>query len=335
MCKLPVFRLLLAIICLFAVGSTRAQSDIRVHDPVAIRQGDTYYLFCTGRGISVWSSPDLENWTKQAAVFEHAPDWTQSIVPGFRNHIWAPDISYHDGQYYLYYSISAFGKNTSAIGVATNATLDPESPDFKWQDHGMVIQSIPNRDLWNAIDPNLAVDEEGAAWLSFGSFWGGLKLFKLADNRLQPAQPQEWHTIAKRERDPLEEDDRAGQAALEAPFIFQKNGYYYLFASYDYCCRGAESTYKVKVGRSKDIRGPYLDKDGNRMDQGGGSIVLEGNEQWPGLGHNSIYTFDGQDYFIFHAYDMQDNGRPKLKISTVGWDEDGWPVVDQRGLVTR
>lgn len=306
--------------------------DIRVHDPVVIQQDDTYYLFCTGRGISVWASRNLKEWERKASVFKEAPTWTEQVVPGFKNHIWAPDISYHDGLYYLYYSISAFGKNTSAIGVATNKSLHQEDPDYAWTDHGIVIQSVPNRDLWNAIDPNLAVDENGVAWLSFGSFWGGLKLFRLGEDRLTPAEPQEWYTIAKRERAAFTKDDNAGRAALEAPFIFKKNDFYYLFASYDYCCRGAESTYKVRVGRSKDIRGPYLDRSGTDMNQGGGTLVIEGNKQWPGLGHNSIYTFEDQDYFIFHAYDMRDNGRPKLKVSPVSWDQEGWPIIDRENL---
>src|SRR5690348_3724286 len=103
-----------------------------VHDPVIIRQDSTFYIFCTGWGISVFSSKDMKNWTQQSPVFARAPDWAIQTIPGFKGHIWAPDISYHNGQYYLYYAVSAFGKNTSAIGVATNKTLDTTSKDFKW-----------------------------------------------------------------------------------------------------------------------------------------------------------------------------------------------------------
>src|SRR6478609_11678557 len=97
--------------------------DIRVHDPVMIKEGNTYYLFCTGQGISVFTSTDLKNWKPSKAVFEKAPEWAVKAIPGFKGHIWAPDIIYQKGQYYLYYSVSAFGKNTSCIGVATNTTL--------------------------------------------------------------------------------------------------------------------------------------------------------------------------------------------------------------------
>ncbi len=326
--------LFLPAILIFCSAMARSQptDSLRVHDPVMIQQDGTYYLFCTGPGISVWSSNDLKEWNKEKQVFAQAPTWAADVVPGFRNHIWAPDISFHNGQYYLYYSVSAFGKNTSAIGVATSESLHPESPDFKWTDHGMVVQSVPNRDLWNAIDPNLIVDEAGTPWLSFGSFWSGLKLVKLSDDLVSVAKPEVWHTLARKERKPLLADNNAGNAALEAPFIFKKNGYYYLFASYDYCCRGAESTYKVRVGRSKNVTGPYLDKEELAMDKGGGSLVVEGNKAWAGAGHNSIYTFEGKDYFVFHAYDMADRGRSKLKISAVSWDQEDWPVVEQGNL---
>src|SRR3990170_2662507 len=155
-----------------------SSQNIRVHDPVMIRQGSTYYLFCTGIGISVFSSADMKNWKKEKSVFNAPPAWAVEKIPGFKGHIWAPDISLHNGQYYLYYSVSAFGKNTSCIGLATNKTLDPSSPDFKWVDHGKVIQSVPGRDLWNAIDPNLAFDDEQKPWLVFGSFWSGMKLVR-------------------------------------------------------------------------------------------------------------------------------------------------------------
>lgn len=306
--------------------------NIHVHDPVMIKSGDTYYLFCTGWGISVFSSKDMKTWQKEAPVFKKPPEWTQTVVPGFEGHIWAPDVSYYNGRFYLYYSVSAFAKNTSAIGLATNITLDPKDPDFNWEDQGIIIQSVPNRDLWNAIDPNLTIDSLGYPWLSFGSFWEGLKLVKLVPNRDAIAQPQQWFTIAKRKRSDFIPDTDPGDAAIEAPFIFKKNGYFYLFASWDYCCRGANSTYKMVVGRSKTIQGPYLDKAGKSMADGGGTIVLEGNEFWSGVGHNSAYTFDDKDYLIFHAYDAQDGGSPKLKIAPINWDKEDWPIVDSEVL---
>tara|TARA_R110000751_G_scaffold226549_4_gene328476 strand:- start:337 stop:1296 length:960 start_codon:yes stop_codon:yes gene_type:complete len=288
--------------------------DIRVHDPVAIKQGDTYYLFCTGRGISVFSSPDLKNWEKEPQVFSEEPVWADDVSADFNNHIWAPDITFHNGQYYLYYSVSAFAKNTSAIGLTINTTLDADDPNYKWEDQGIVIQSVPNRDLWNAIDPNLIFDENDTPYLAFGSFWEGLKMVKLSDDLMSIAQPQEWHTIARRERSFDLADANPGDAALEAPFIFKKGNWYYQFLSWDLCCRGENSTYKVVVGRSKSATGPYIDKDGVALNNGGGTLIIEGNDNWYGAGHNSTYTFDGKDYIIFHAYDANDNGAPKKKL---------------------
>jgi arabinan endo-1,5-alpha-L-arabinosidase len=308
-----------------------AQSGtISVHDPVMIKQDSVYYLFCTGRGIAIWSSSNLKDWKNEKPVFAQPPEWALKAVKGYRGHTWAPDISYHNGLYYLYYSVSAFGKNTSCIGVATNRTLHPGSPDYRWEDHGKVVQSVPGRDMWNAIDPNLIIDENKTPWLSFGSFWNGIKLVKLSNDLLSIAQPEEWYTIASRTRSAAMPDSSAGDAAIEAPFIFKKGNYYYLFVSFDYCCRGVNSTYKVVVGRSEKVTGPYVDKEGVPMAKGGGSLVIAGDKvNWFGAGHNAVYTFDGKDYIIYHGYDAKDNGKSKLIIQSLHWP-DGWPIVDNR-----
>ncbi|WP_240676161.1 arabinan endo-1,5-alpha-L-arabinosidase [Botryobacter ruber] len=319
-----------------AVQAQETRQNIMVHDPVMTKQGDTYYLFSTGHGISVWSSKDMKNWKPEKPVFETAPAWAVEAVPTFRNHIWAPDISYHDGKYYLYYSVSAFGKNTSAIGVATNPTLDPSDPNFKWTDHGKVVQSYPGKTNWNAIDPNIITDKKGNAYMTFGSFWGGLQLAKLSKDRLSLAQsPEEFITIASQKKDPNAPNPPsidnnpvdAGGNAIEAPFIFKKGNYYYLFASTDYCCKGVNSSYKMIVGRAKDLTGPYLDKEGARLDRAGGTLLLEGNEDWHGVGHNAVYTFDGKDYIIFHGYDANADGKPKLRIEELKWTDKGWPEI--------
>lgn len=310
--------------------------SISVHDPVMAKYDDTYYVFCTGRGISVWSSKDMKDWKREQPVFPEPPKWAVEAVAGFSGHIWAPDISFFNGKYYLYYSVSAFGKNTSCIGLATNKTLDPADPEFKWTDHGKVIQSFPGETNWNAIDPNLIVAADGTPFLSFGSFWDGLKLVKLNSDATAPAEDiNSIATIASRKKLPTDPnppavDDNpkdAGGNAIEAPFIFKKGKYYYLFASIDYCCKGVNSTYKMIVGRSETIPGPYLDKEGKPMASGGGTILLQGNEKWHGVGHNSVCTFDGTDYIVYHGYDAADEGKSKLIIKKLNWDNDGWPVV--------
>ncbi len=313
-----------------------SSQDIIVHDPVMIQENDTYYLFCTGWGITAWSSPNMKTWTKEEPVFNKAPQWAKDAVKDFKGHMWAPDISHFNNQYYLYYSVSSFGKNTSCIGLATNKTLNPKDPDFKWIDHGKIIQSFPGKTNWNAIDPNLIVSEDNVPYLAFGSFWDGLKMIQLSsDAKKVFGNIDEIPTIASRKKsssdpNPPSIDNNpvdAGSNAIEAPFIFKKGNYYYLYASIDYCCKGVNSTYKMIIGRSENIQGPYLDKQGKDMATGGGSILLQGDENWYGIGHNSAYTFNGTDYLIFHGYDAHDEGKPKLIIKEMQWDPNAWPII--------
>ncbi|MGI4886690.1 MAG: arabinan endo-1,5-alpha-L-arabinosidase [Janthinobacterium lividum] len=322
-------KLLLAALLLVGrgAGAQVAPPAIPIHDPVLARQNGTYYLFGTGNGITVWSSKDRQHWTAEAPVFAAPPAWAVRAVPGFKGHIWAPDISLANGQYSLFYSISTFGKNRSAIGLATNKTLDPKSPDFKWVDHGEVVASVPGRDLWNAIDPNLVRDDQGMPWLAFGSFWNGVKLVQLRPDLGGPAVPAQWRTLARRPRAAALADSLPGDGAIEGPFVFRHGGYYYLFASFDYCCRGPQSTYKMVVGRAKAVTGPYLDQAGTPMEQGGGTLVLQGDANWYGVGHNAVVSFDNADYLVFHGYDAHDNGRPKLRIEPLAWGPEGWPAV--------
>ncbi len=317
------------------VNAQPLQTSPSVHDPVLIQQDSMYYLFCTGRGISRWSSNDLKNWKAEKPVFDSAPGWAVAAVPGYKGHTWAPDISYYHGLYYLYYSVSVFGKNTSCIGVATSPTLHPADPAYHWTDRGKVIQSFPGQTAWNAIDPNLITDDKGNPYLAFGSFWGGLKLAKLTPDRLHIAGDTiELPTIASRQKNtdgnnlPATGDNpkNAGGNAIEGPFIFKKGKYYYLFASIDYCCKGINSTYKMIVGRSEKLAGPYVDEAGLPLAHGGGTILLQGNADWYGVGHNAVVTISGTDYLIFHGYDAHDNGRSKLRIEKLDWKNE-WPQV--------
>ncbi len=306
--------------------------QVGVHDPVMAQDGGKYYLFSTGPGITFYSSRDMRAWTPEGRIFAGEPAWAKRAAPTFDGHIWAPDVQKHRGKYYLYYSVSGFGKNTSGIGVTVNRTLDPRSPDYKWEDQGMVLQSVPGRDVWNAIDSNIVEDKAGNGWMAFGSFWGGLKLVKLNDDWTRLAEPQQWRTIAARERPSFTPDSEAGPAEIEAPFIFKKGDWYYLFASWGLCCQKEKSTYHVVVGRARDATGPYLDRDGKEMAKGGGSIVIQGDKDWVGLGHNSAYTFDGKDVLVLHAYETADRYQQKLKVLDIRWDAAGWPVVDPKQL---
>lgn len=303
-----------------APALTLSGDIVPTHDPVMIKQGATYYLFFTGRGVQWRSSPDLVTWKTRGSVFEALPAWTAEAVPGARNSAWAPDISFFNGKYYLYYSVSTFGSQRSVIGLATNKTLDPASPDYKWEDQGLVMASTAADDF-NAIDPNHVIDANGKHWLEFGSFWGGLKLIALdpkTGKRL--AGDTAVHPIAARL--PMK-----GGRAIEGGFIIRHGGWYYLFASYDFCCKGKDSTYRMVVGRSKDILGPYLGKDGSSMMADGGTPLLGPTARWAGVGHNGFISDGGKDYVVYHGYDLEKNGAQTLRISPVTWTSEGWPLI--------
>ena len=192
----------LATLLLAGCASLSLAKPLQVHDPVLAKDGEHYYVFSTGPGITIYQSADMLNWRRTGRVFATEPDWAQQVAPGFDGHLWAPDIIEKDGRFYLFYSVSAFGKNTSGMGVAVNNTLDPTAADYQWQDLGMLLQSVPNRDNWNAIDPAVIKDQQGRYWMSFGSFWDGLKLVQLDPSLSKLAEPQQWHSIAKRQRYP-------------------------------------------------------------------------------------------------------------------------------------
>jgi arabinan endo-1,5-alpha-L-arabinosidase len=300
------------------------QGDIRqVHDPTVIKEGDTFYLFSTRAGIAIRCSQDLVRWRLCGDVFAHLPAWAVKDVPGLRG-IWAPDISYFNGKYHLYYSVSTFGSNRSSIGLVTNATLDPASEKYRWQDQGKIVSSN-NTDDWNAIDPNIVLDEVGEPWLSFGSFWSGVKLQKidLATGRLSQKDTK-LYSLASRPRSPQL------PGAIEAPVIIRRSGYYYLFVSFDFCCRGVESTYNLRVGRATAVTGPYIDREGKSMMEDGGTLVLKGGTRWRGPGHCAILQDKGGERLVYHAYDAESRGVSTLRIAPLSWDVDGWPSVKER-----
>lgn len=305
------------------VTNGQSKGDIRqVHDPSIIKAGDTYYVFSTRAGIAIRCSKDLIHWQLCGDVFAHLPEWAVKDVPGLRG-LWAPDVSYFNARYYLYYSASTFGSNHSSIGLATNETLDPSSDKYRWVDQGKVIGSNIDDD-WNAIDPNVVFDEHNQPWLAFGSFWGGIKLRKLeqATGKLS-SQDQNLYSLASRPR------TSGSPGAIEAANIIRKNGYYYLFVSFDLCCRGANSTYNIRVGRARHLTGPYIDRSGKAMIDGGGTLVVGGAGRWAGPGHCAVLQEREGDHLVYHAYDTEWRGVPTLRISTLHWDSEGWPTVSQ------
>lgn len=292
----------------------------QVHDPVIAHEDGVYYIFHTGARIPFICSKDKVTWEFCGRVFEKNPAWTDEINPNLTD-IWAPDISFFNGRWHLYYAVSSFGTQNSAIGLATNASLDPNSPDYEWVDQGQVLRSRPG-DRWNAIDPSLVLDENGEPWLAWGSFWQGIWMRKIdAATGLLDGTDSTVHHLADRSTGP------DNTPAIEAPFIVQRNDKWYLFVSFDQCCQGVSSTYNVRVGRSDALTGPYVDRDGVPLTQGGGTLILSEYGQWKGPGHNGMLIEDGVYWTVYHAYDAQVVGTPKLRIESLSWDADGWPSL--------
>jgi len=305
-----------------------------VHDPAIIREGAIWYLFSTGAGperngeIPIRCSPDLHQWQKCGYVLPEIPQWIKKESPETKE-LWAPDISYFNGEYHLYYAFSVFGKNTSGIALLTNKTLNPKSSDFHWVDRGLVLRSRLEDDF-NAIDPNLILDEKGQAWLAFGSFWDGIKMRRIdRQTGLLSSEDTKLYSLARRKRPQNPPPNPPGLPgnwqAIEAPFIVHHGDYYYLLVSFDLCCRGTKSTYRTMVGRSRGVTGPYNDADGTPMLDGGGTTLVQGNNRWFGPGGESVLQQKDGDIIVFHAYDST-TGQPHLQISTIAW-VNGWPMV--------
>ena len=297
-----------------AEQSLQSDNVLWVHDPSRlIKSGALYHFFHTGDGVPSRSSSDGRTWKNEPPIFDKLPDWTAAAVPDHRgNGVWAPDVVFFNNKFWLFYSVSTFGARVSAIGLATNPTLDTQSPDYKWTDGGMVISS--NRSSgWNAIDPGPIVNSNGELWLSFGSFGrGGIQLVKLDSQTGKPVGAPK--TLA------------AGQGVgPEAPYIHFHNGFYYLFQNEGFCCRGLNSTYEVTMGRSQTIDGPYLDKTGRDLAKGGGSPFLRTEGEFVGPGHIGILGEGNLERFSFHYYGSRVNGVPTLGLRTLVWDKDGWP----------
>lgn len=312
-------------------GKTVVGQTSPIHDPALVIEGDTWYVFSTGRinrenggTIQIATSRDAgTTWEYSGTIWPEIPAWLDARLPGLDN-LWAPEVYEHDGTYYLYYSASVFGTNTSVTALATNTTLDPTDPDYAWVDQGEVVSSpvvgLPNGATFNAIDAGIVEGADGTPYMAIGSYWYGIWLVELEWPSGKPVA--DWRETAVNIADRFMPGN-----PIEAPFIYAHDGYYYLFVSFDRCCAGGDSTYKVAVGRATDVTGPYLDKEGRDLFGGGGSVVLDAHGAVVGPGGQSVA--DG--YLAFHYYDASNEQIPffpTLGIQKIAW-VDGWPALDQ------
>lgn len=328
--RLNILRLLVILLVGLCAPALAAEApapvmtgDTQIHDPSAIVVDGHWVSFQTGDegglyqgAIKLKTSPDGTNWSNAGAVGKGVPKWTQAVLGYKSRNIWAPTISRHGSMFYLYYSVSSFGINQSVIGLMTNNAFDPTKPDQGWKDQGEVLHSTA-KDDWNAIDPFRIDTTDGQAWLSYGSYWSGIKLKQLdpaSGKLLDPNAPA--HEIASR-----------GRGAIEASSLLGHDGKFYLFVSYDRCCAGVASTYRVMVGRAEAITGPYLGKTGADLMQSGASEVQKTIGRYIGPGGEEPVSGAPGDTMIYHYYDGAAGGSSKLQVAAIHWSDDGWPEL--------
>jgi arabinan endo-1,5-alpha-L-arabinosidase len=310
---------LTSVILLFTpayAGEPVGRRDLRVHDPsTLVRTADgVWWLFATGRQIISARSTDLQNWTYHDPVLTEPPKWALEVAPGnTKHHYWAPDVIKLGGLYHLYYSVSEFGKNTSAIALATSPTLDPGAVGYGWKDRGIVIRSGVGND-YNAIDPALLHDA-GRLWMAFGSFWGGIFLVELDPSTGLLLAPD------------AEPKQLAWSKEIEAPTLHRRGDYFYLFVNQGLCCRGKDSTYRLLVGRSRVITGPYVDDAGKDLREGGGRFLLGSSGDFIGPGHIGLLLDGEKGLASMHFYDGSKNGTPTLALRGLSWTDDDWPEI--------
>lgn len=308
-----LFLATLSLILPAAAQFRRDEPYPRIHDPsTLVDDAGSTWMLCTGHGVPLLKREADGRWKREDVLFHEYPEWHKQEVPGNRGHLWAPDIIRIGDRWLVYYSVSSFGSNESAIGLATGKTLDPSSKNYGWKDGGMIIRSRRS-DPFNAIDPALIMDD-GRLWMSFGSFWEGIHLIEL-----DPKTGLRKNLDEK----PLK---LAMHQEIEAPFIHKHGSHYYLFVNWGKCCKGVNSTYEIRIGRSKKITGPYLDKEGIDLKDGGGSPFLATEGKFIGPGHASIYKEKGREMLVHHYYDKDRNGRSDLRMLPLEW-KNGWLAI--------
>ncbi|HWY29889.1 MAG TPA: LamG-like jellyroll fold domain-containing protein, partial [Candidatus Acidoferrum sp.] len=285
-----------------------------------------YFIYGDGQGIDGIKSTDLRNWSAASVIFPSGPPaWTSNSVPGFTGYFWAPDNAYFNGRYNIYYACSQWGTINSAIGLVTTPSL--VSP--VWTDQGKVIQSNPDfatnatTDLtaYNCIDPSVMVDTNGSVWLSFGSYSDGILIMQLDPTTGKRISPSSRIYRVSNNGPVFFSNTEEGSC------LYQHGGYYYLFVNFGGCCSGVDSTYNIRVGRSPTVTGPYFDRNGINMTNGGGTMVLESQARYIGPGHAAIMNDNGTNWFTFHYYDGNNNGNATVGMMRLNWAVDGWPAL--------
>ena len=304
-------------ICYFKIGITYTNPVITFSsaaDPTVIRTEDGFYLYATQTDkywVPIYFSKDLVNWEFKRTAFRNA---TKPQIPG-GGAFWAPEIRHINGKYVLYFSWAKWGDGDASYTAV--ATSDSPLGDFVNSKELLTKEDFGS----NCID-QFYYEEDNKKYMFVGSF-NGIYVTEVTDDGLSVKRNENGTPTLKKQ---------VCGKAFEGTNIYKKNGYYYLFASINNCCDGERSRYKVVVGRSQDLLGPYLDKSGKDMINNAWELVLEGDGQkFFGPGHNSIIVQDdaGTDWMIYHSY-VKENGEVGGRLGMLDrvlWTEDGWPYI--------
>ncbi len=282
------------------------------HDPTElVKEAGRYWVFNTGEGIWVMSSPnsDFSGWQGEDPVFSNGtwPAWINDYVSGFGGHFWAPAIIHMNGKWHLYYSCSTFGSQNSTIGLATTDSLGSGN----WTDQGMVTYS---NNTWNvnSIDADIFRDNDGKVWMIYGSYWSGIVMTELDTLTGKPIDRTNLTYVAN--------------GNPEAAHMAKHDGYYYLMFNRFRCCSGLNSNYQIFMGRSTSPTGPFLDKNGVSCSAGGGTPFLHSDGRYVGPGHFGLYEDPNDTLLTYHYYDGYANGSARMRVAGLTW-KNGWPVA--------
>ena len=308
------YRLVAATVLLLVSPVLALDGQPGIHDPsTVVMHGGRYYTYGTGAGLPILVSDDGWTWRRAGTLMQALPGGRPGpdVIARGGNNTWAPDVIRVGEKYFLYYSAPGT-QPKSAIGLLVGRTLDPDSPDYKWEDGGPVVWSDGVEDS-NAIDPGVFLDPTtGSLWLTYGSYFGYIRLVELnpkTGKRLYP------------ERKPV---DIAINS--EASIMIFREGWYYLLVTHGSCCAGANSSYNIRMGRARKVTGPFLDNMGIDMLQGGGKLFLGSSGRQIGPGHFGLLDLgDGVQKFSCHyEADLDRGGISVLDIRPLLW-RDGWP----------
>ena len=301
-----------------AASAPALNGDPGIHDPATvIEHNGRYYTYGTGGGLPISISDDGWTWRREGTVMQAVPGGRSSpaTLEKGGNNTWAPDIVRVGDRYYMYYSAPGT-QPKSAIGLLVARTLDPSSPDYGWEDRGPIVWSDGIEDS-NAIDPGVLLDPtDGKLWMVYGSYFGYIRLVELDPKTGLRKYP----------------DRKAVDVAInsEAATLIYRDGWYYLLLTHGSCCQGANSTYNIRMGRSRKVTGPYLDNMGIDMIQGGGKLFLGSQGRFIGPGHFGLLDLGQgvQKFSLHYEADLDRGGISVLDIRPLLW-RDGWPVAGE------